>query len=404
MLPNSVVGLSRFFEAENVQSLEIVLKLTERCNIECTYCYYFFGGDESYKTRAPTFSKKNVDHLVSFLERCIADGVTNIRVVLHGGEPLLLKKDRFSEICERLTSIQGIDLALSIQTNAMLIDDDWIAIFSKYNIFVGVSIDGPEDYNDLYRIDKQGKGTYQRVVKGIDKLLDANKDGLIQKPGVISVINPDFEASVIYEHLTKHLDLSNLHFLYPDDTYSTTSEDKLKSIQKYSDELLNSWASDTALSAKVRFIDNYIKRIQSTPFSRDLHQSYASLRSVIITVDSNGDIGPEDTLRSIIPDAFGDGLNIKDATISDITSNAKLMDAWLGMNSIPSECGDCEWKSVCRGGDLKNRYDEESGSFNNKSIYCTTIKSNLESIAATLYRNGMPIEQIEKNVQCYSSS
>ncbi|MCH2055286.1 MAG: radical SAM protein [Thalassotalea sp.] len=403
MLPKTVPALSKFLQVEKVHSLEIVLKLTERCNIECTYCYYFFGGDESYKERPPTFSNKNVENLLSFLKRCSNEGVTNLNIVFHGGEPLLLKKSKFREICEKISNIEGISLELSIQTNAMLIDSEWIDIFSAYNIFVGVSIDGPKEYNDLYRIDKQGNGTYQRVLLGIQQLLSASDKGLIKKPGVISVINPDFNASIIYNHLTKHIGLKNLHFLYPDDTYQTTSPEKLEQIHKYSEDLISSWAEDIETEAKIRFIDNYIYKIRTTPFRRDVQQSYNSLRSLIITVDSEGNIGPEDTLRSIVPEAFGNGLNIANATVSDITSNTKFMESWLGMNTTPKECEGCGWKSICRGGELKNRYNKKENSFENKSIYCSTIQATLESLAAVLYKNNMSIEKIESNIESYVS-
>ncbi|WP_042151835.1 MULTISPECIES: radical SAM protein [unclassified Pseudoalteromonas] len=296
----------------------------------------------------------------------------------------------------------GIEISISIQTNAMLIDDDWVNIFSKYDIFVGVSIDGPETFNDMYRIDKNGNGTYQKTISGLKLLMEAHDTGLIRKPGVISVINPEFDASIIYKHLTNTLDLNNLHYLYFDDTHDTSSLVKVLDIKKYTQKLLDCWLNDSVVSNKIRFITTYVDRIKQTPFQRDVFYNYANLRSLIITIDSNGDIGPEDTLRSIIPDAFGNNLNISNAKLKDIFENKPLMQTWVDTHTIPSACNDCEWKSVCRGGELKNRYDDKKKSFDNKSIYCSVIQNTLEVVSGALLNNGMSIEAIESNIQSYN--
>jgi uncharacterized protein len=49
----------------------------------------------------------------------------------------------------------------ALQTNAILIDDDWCALFREYNWLLGISIDGPEDVHDLYRYNKEGRGTWE---------------------------------------------------------------------------------------------------------------------------------------------------------------------------------------------------------------------------------------------------
>lgn len=151
-------------------SLEVILKVTERCNIACTYCYFFFAGNESHAEH-PSLLKRDgflatVDFLANALEEHRLD---RIQIDFHGGEPLLVKPDYFAWMCETLRERLSAcpELVLAIQTNAMLVNDTWIELFGRYNVQVGVSIDGPPEYNDRYRIDHKGRGAHAKVVEGI---------------------------------------------------------------------------------------------------------------------------------------------------------------------------------------------------------------------------------------------
>ena len=80
----------------------------------------------------------------------------------------MLKKQRFDEMCTLFEDhLEGVvNLKFLIQTNAMLIDQEWVDIFVKHDIGVGVSLDGPMNINDENRIDHQGRGTYEITIAG----------------------------------------------------------------------------------------------------------------------------------------------------------------------------------------------------------------------------------------------
>lgn len=74
----------------------IIIKTVERCNINCTYCYYFNKSDQAWKNRKPHISLEMIDVFNSFISQGIQDlNITNLLVEFHGGEPLLQRKDRF---------------------------------------------------------------------------------------------------------------------------------------------------------------------------------------------------------------------------------------------------------------------------------------------------------------------
>ena len=81
---------------EVLQNLNVVIKITERCNLACDYCYFFFRGDNSHRSHPPLIRSGVVDDIGKFFsEGARRYGITKIKVALHGGEPLLLRKEAF---------------------------------------------------------------------------------------------------------------------------------------------------------------------------------------------------------------------------------------------------------------------------------------------------------------------
>lgn len=146
---------------ENV--LTIVLKTVERCNINCTYCYFFNGIDKSFKQHPPYISFETIKKITKFLKEGSKDlNIQRVRLGIHGGEPLMQKKTSFDEMCNYLRDElePDVKVTLTLQTNGMLLDEEWINLIIKHNIGLGISIDGPKEYHDKYRVDHFGKGTY----------------------------------------------------------------------------------------------------------------------------------------------------------------------------------------------------------------------------------------------------
>ena len=92
-----------------------------------------------------------------------------IAIHLHGGEPLLMPKAGFDSICEEIRSNLApfVDLSMTIQTNGMLIDLEWIEIFNRHGLQVGVSLDGAQAHNDAHRLDHHGRSSYKATVRGL---------------------------------------------------------------------------------------------------------------------------------------------------------------------------------------------------------------------------------------------
>ena len=138
------------------------------CNMRCKYCYYL---DKAalYDYRQPTMDDKLLENYI----RANIEGNNSpvIAFAWHGGEPLLAGKEFFRKaVALQQKYAEGRTVENSIQTNGLLIDDEWCTIFRDNNFLVGVSIDGPEDIHDAHRIDAGGNPTFARVMKGIERL------------------------------------------------------------------------------------------------------------------------------------------------------------------------------------------------------------------------------------------
>ena len=106
------------------------------------------------------------------------DGLDEIVVAFQGGEPTLMGLDFFRRTLEleRQYASPGQRVLNTVQTNATLIDDEWAAFFREHNFLVGVSIDGPRQMHDAFRVDKAGKPTFDRVVRGLAALTHRDVD------------------------------------------------------------------------------------------------------------------------------------------------------------------------------------------------------------------------------------
>jgi uncharacterized protein len=138
------------------------------CNMRCKYCYYLD------KAALYNYSQPQMDERL--LERYIRANIEGnnspvIAFAWHGGEPLLAGKEFFRKaVALQQKYAEGKTVENSIQTNGLLVDDEWCQIFRDNNFLVGVSIDGPEHIHDAHRLDAGGNPTFARVMKGIERL------------------------------------------------------------------------------------------------------------------------------------------------------------------------------------------------------------------------------------------
>lgn len=148
-----------FEKAENVVNINTIrINVSNDCNLNCKYCYADGG---NYRKEIGLMDDKTADDVVRFIKKYFPDVDT---IFFFGGEPLLnIKIIEF--ICEQLR-----EKHFKLITNGFFINDIIIEVIKKYNIKIGVSIDGPEYIHDEFRITKNGSTTFQIILQNINRL------------------------------------------------------------------------------------------------------------------------------------------------------------------------------------------------------------------------------------------
>ncbi len=315
---------------------------------------------------------------------------------LHGGEPLLQKKKDFDFMCQyfKESFAHITDFRIAIQTNATLIDDEWVDLFHKHDIYVGISLDGPREINDRFRVDFKGKGSYDKVILGLEQLRKekAGRKGLV--PGVLSVVNPKYNAFKLYNHFVNELNVRNMDFLLPDYTYNNFSGENPDDYGRFLCNLMDAWAQDDDPSIRVRilnsaislFLGNRTKLMGFGPTNPNENQA--------ITIASDGSISPDDTLRSGISGLMNN-YHIDDISLIDFFNTGLMQEIIIASQTLPDKCNTCCWKKICNGNRLLTRYKQD---FNNPSVYCSGLKMFYKHVVNYLLKNGIAIAKIEKTL------
>ena len=140
------------------------------CNLDCEYCF-FLSKEELYPGSGFRMSPEVHEQYVRQLLEA-QRGADEVVMAFQGGEPTLMGLEFFRRTLEleAAYAAPGQRILNTVQTNATLLDDEWAAFFREHNFLVGVSIDGPREMHDAYRVDKGGKPTFDRVLAGLAAL------------------------------------------------------------------------------------------------------------------------------------------------------------------------------------------------------------------------------------------
>ncbi|MDL1895239.1 anaerobic sulfatase maturase [Anaerolineae bacterium CFX7] len=163
------------FPADAPPAFHLLAKPTGAiCNLDCTYCFFL-----SKEMLYPGSRFRMADDLLEQYIKQTIEGqrVNEIIIAWQGGEPTLMGLDFFKRSIELEQKYlpPGKTIQNTIQTNGTLLNDAWCEFFKRYNFLVGLSLDGPREMHDAYRVDKGGAGTFDKVMHAAQ---------LLQKHGV----------------------------------------------------------------------------------------------------------------------------------------------------------------------------------------------------------------------------
>lgn len=358
-----------------VVSTYILIKLAARCNLACTYCYWF--RDESVFDMPKRLTIEAEDAFLARLREHVRRyNQKEFFILFHGGEPLLFGKLRFSTLCEKLRRMEvecGFKLKLSLTTNAVLVDAGWADIFRQWKIGVTVSLDGPRSVNDRRRVDFRGGGSFDAVISGIIRLREAGIE-----PGFLSVCDPSADPREHIRFFVKDIGALDFDVLVPDATH----DDAPSSIAAFYIGLFDAWW-DTWVDhgVRVRLLDTLVRgllgeesRIESIGFGPNTTS----------TLTTDGTIEPLDVLRVAGNSFTHTRFDVFHNGLQDIQSDPLWREVLRASLTLPDTCQNCRYRMTCGGGHVGQRWSSLRR-FDNPTVYCEDIKVILSHISRRLF-------------------
>lgn len=148
------------------------------CNLDCRYCFYLEKESLYPGTRNFRMSEDVLERLVESYIAAHPPGTAELNFAWQGGEPTLMGIPFFLKALEvqQKYARPGMQITNALQTNGTLLNDDWARMLKEHGFLVGISIDGPSETHNLHRFDKGGKGSFDRVMRGLEALREHEVD------------------------------------------------------------------------------------------------------------------------------------------------------------------------------------------------------------------------------------
>jgi uncharacterized protein len=335
------------------------------CNLDCAYCFYLDRDADPYK--ALPGRRMTGETLERLVDTYLFYSYPNSVFAFQGGEPTLAGPAFFRQLCEfqKQYGRGGQNVSNALQTNAILIDQQWCEIFKEFNWLLGVSIDGPEDVHDLYRYNKQGRGTWKKVMQGIETL---KKHGVeFNALCVLSQANVgkarelyQFYKSLGIDYI-QHIPLAEFDGLHQPLPFTITPEQ----YGRFLCETFDLWWPDRR-KVRIRFFDNIAEALAGQkPGNCTMHETCDSY----VVVEYNGDVYPCDFF---VEKSWKLG-NVNLDSWPEIARRQTRYSFAAKKTIAHPECQVCEFQSICHGGCPKLRHGK-NGRFEDLDYFCAAYK------------------------------
>jgi len=324
-----------------------------------------------------------VDDVIRQLSILYEDQQHPFAIVLHGGEPLLLPRTILVALLEGLSDRLPVTCSRSIQTNGTLIDDELLALCFRTNTTLSVSLDGPADIHDTFRVTFNGSGTYASAAAGIARIRQHPNAAHIFT-GVLCVIDPQSNARRVYEFF-KSLAVPSIDFLFKDGNYAKLPLGKSAiDSTEYGRWLAMAW--DCYIKdpdpPRIRILDDFARLLLGgTPIKEGCGQTAYG----IAVIDTDGSVTKNDTLKSTFDgaDRFATRWSVSTDRLSEVAASQEFVQYSQLQRPTSPVCQECSLLSVCGGGMPLSRWHPETR-LNNPSVYCADYEMVINHINETL--------------------
>lgn len=378
-----------------IRSLFVIIKIAERCNLNCSYCYYYAEGNSEVYSRPTRMSPAMLSSVVDFLATDLQPGaVENLIFVFHGGEPTLARADPVREFCSRAReklagSVRHLRFAL--QTNGLRIPPAWQKLIVDERLHVGVSIDGDRETHDALRVDHRGRGSYDRIRASIAGLRQLAEAADLPPIGVISVMGDAFQGLPTYRHLVETLGFTQVKFLFPDASRDTVTLDDAAQRRLASQlcEIFDHWLVHHQTQIEVELFDQAVRRNLAARFIPDVPMRASLGMSVL----SDGAVRISDDYMAAAPWFARQGdHSMVGGSLTQWLGQPQVRELMAASAALPRGCSGCRHARACGGGEVAHRYSR-AGGFDNPSAYCTALMALHDHIHSRLEEGLLAVDR-----------
>ena len=340
------------------------------CNLACEYCFYL-GKSSLYQHE--THHRMSAEVLEEMIKQCMNIFPGPAVLAWQGGEPTIMGLDFFRQVVALQIKYgrSGQIVSNSLQTNGTLVDIEWAKFLRRYNFLVGISIDGPPEIHDKWRVDKNGRDSLKRVLCGLRAL----QEGQVDYNVLVMVTSESVgKAQVIWGFLREQ-GVNYFQFIPCLERDPATGEVEKFSVsaQAYGEfmcQIFDLWASSGCLDTYVRFFNDLLEIYRGG----EAHICLMKERcGDYVVVEHNGDIYPCDFF--VEPDYYVG--NLMQEPLAELVKDSKLEEFALMKSKTKGECGNCKWWKQCHGGCPKDRIFGV-GQVNSPSYLCDSYKMIFE--------------------------
>ena len=337
------------------------------CNLACKYCYYLEKNNLYQNTPRHLMSDEMLEQFTR--EYIEAQTMPQVLFTWHGGEPLMRSIDFYKKALElQKKYAHGKLIDNVIQTNGTLLTDEWCEFFAQNHWLVGISIDGPQEYHDHYRVTPAGKPSWEKVMQGISLLKKHRVEW--NAMAVVNAYNAEhplefyhffrdngcqyLQFTPIVERLTEHEDGRTLASLADDMEIPLT--DASVTPQQWGNFLctiFDDWVRHDVGKTFVEIFDCTLANWMGVLPGICAYSKECGHAGVM---EHNGDVYSCD--HFVFPEyKLG---NIRDQSLIDMLYGEKQQAfSRLKHTSLPRQCKECDMEFACHGECPKNRFEKD---------------------------------------------
>lgn len=396
-----------------------VAKAHSRCPLNCNGCYVYNSpsGDTSWRDQPGAMSYETVEAFGYRLgeelnchpstegsspsppaEEPTLVPPARFEVIWHGGEPLLAGPSFYNNAVRMLRNAVSGSTVLEhkIQTAGTLLDDEFLEVFRRNNIRVGVSLNGNREANDRTRVDHAGRSTYDKAVHGIRLMTESTRYSKLFDR-ILAVVDLRNDPVETYKSLAA-FGPPTIDFLLPHGNWHTPPaglEDQERRNKvpygKWYTAVFDAWFPAHADYIRIRTFDSIIQGLyggKSSVESIGAKKNGLGYNDGLIVVETDGSLDMVDTLKSVPGQVGRTGFNVRDHSISEAMAHMATIAKSLGAATLADACIACPISKVCGGGYLPHRFDEEN-SFAHRSVFCLDLAYIVAHIEGSLRKHAV---------------